>query len=453
MALATLQSKVFKYQLELGHNQEAYTAMMANPDPTRRKDCLRQLVVVLCERGELQTLVEFPYKDMQEEVEVVLEKRARSVDLATHNYYDLLYAFHIYRNNFRKAASIMCEHGMRLGQEIPGLKGLQRQAQCYLAAMNVLRLVKEDYAWIVKPVLCTKDTELPSDADSPYKHSVDGKDKQRSHDKQKVELLELSQLEKEYLLLDARLRLIRKNPDPSLMSGPTPGAHEMVGILVNAGLYDLALTVCHAFSISLYSVFSSLALRCVNLSRASSHFMVIDNNEATAAWEWLRENDIRSNTACRDGSASDHAWRLLQCYLERFEESDVRYHRCVAEKLLSEGFPLPAWLVNSFKVLSASQLFRVYLDYDLLQAAAQLCMEYLDALLGVLQGQDSPAFGLKGLLQHGPMSVWVPYTCVDQLLRALKQHQEDDSFRQLYRQLDEKIAVYQKKISELSGVS
>lgn len=41
--------------------------------------------------------------------------------------------------------------------------------------------------------------------------------------------------------------------------------------------------------------------RCVNLSRASSHFMVIDNNEATAAWEWLRENDIRSNTACRDG--------------------------------------------------------------------------------------------------------------------------------------------------------
>lgn len=43
--------------------------------------------------------------------------------------------------------------------------------------------------------------------------------------------------------------------------GPTPGAHEMVGILVNAGLYDLALTVCHAFSISLYSVFSSLALR------------------------------------------------------------------------------------------------------------------------------------------------------------------------------------------------
>jgi nuclear pore complex protein Nup160 len=59
---------VFKHQLELGHNQEAFMAMMANPDPLRRKDCLRQLVVVLSERGELQDLVQFPYKDLEEEV-------------------------------------------------------------------------------------------------------------------------------------------------------------------------------------------------------------------------------------------------------------------------------------------------------------------------------------------------------------------------------------------------
>ena len=43
--LATLWSKLFKYQLELGHNDAAYTAMVANPDPSRRKDCLRQLLV------------------------------------------------------------------------------------------------------------------------------------------------------------------------------------------------------------------------------------------------------------------------------------------------------------------------------------------------------------------------------------------------------------------------
>jgi len=64
----TLWSKVFKYQLELGHNEEAYAAMIENPDPSRRKDCLRQLLICLCERGDLQALVDFPYIDLEDEV-------------------------------------------------------------------------------------------------------------------------------------------------------------------------------------------------------------------------------------------------------------------------------------------------------------------------------------------------------------------------------------------------
>lgn len=46
----------------------------------------------------------------------------------------------------------MYEYGRRLGQELPNLKGLQRQAKCYLAALNALRLVDPKYAWIVKPL-------------------------------------------------------------------------------------------------------------------------------------------------------------------------------------------------------------------------------------------------------------------------------------------------------------
>ena len=59
---------MFKYQLELGHNTEAYNAMIENPDPSRRKDCLRQLLIMLCDRGDLQSLVDFPYTDLEEEV-------------------------------------------------------------------------------------------------------------------------------------------------------------------------------------------------------------------------------------------------------------------------------------------------------------------------------------------------------------------------------------------------
>lgn len=32
----------------------------------------------------------------------IIESRARGLDLLAHNYYDLLYAFHINRHNYRK---------------------------------------------------------------------------------------------------------------------------------------------------------------------------------------------------------------------------------------------------------------------------------------------------------------------------------------------------------------
>lgn len=73
---------------------------------TRRKDCLRQFLVVLCDKSDLQTLIELPYRDRQvdleEEVVHILESRARSIDLVKQNYYDLLYSFHVSRGNFRK---------------------------------------------------------------------------------------------------------------------------------------------------------------------------------------------------------------------------------------------------------------------------------------------------------------------------------------------------------------
>lgn len=34
--------------------------------------------------------------------EDIVESHARTVDITTHNYYDMLYAFHVFRGNFRK---------------------------------------------------------------------------------------------------------------------------------------------------------------------------------------------------------------------------------------------------------------------------------------------------------------------------------------------------------------
>lgn len=52
-------------------------------------------------------------------------------------------------------------------------------------------------------------------------------------------------------------------------------------------------------------------------------------------------------------SATDEAWRLLASYLDGHPSANAQYHRCVINKLLSHGVPLPDWLVKSYKVSPA----------------------------------------------------------------------------------------------------
>ena len=89
--------------LSLSHTQDAYGALISNPDPARRRDCLRQFLIILTEQGRLQPLVNFQYEDLQSDVVRILEARARATDVAcASSYYDLLYAFHVHRENYRQ---------------------------------------------------------------------------------------------------------------------------------------------------------------------------------------------------------------------------------------------------------------------------------------------------------------------------------------------------------------
>ena len=119
----TLCYILFSHHLKLGHNDAAYDSMVSNPDQSRRKDSLRQFVVTLFERRQLRQLASYPYVDMFDELELIIESRARSVDLKVNNYYDFLYSFHVTKENYRKAASVVYEAGMRLGQELCTLEG------------------------------------------------------------------------------------------------------------------------------------------------------------------------------------------------------------------------------------------------------------------------------------------------------------------------------------------
>ncbi|XP_003465204.2 nuclear pore complex protein Nup160 [Cavia porcellus] len=428
---ATLRTCIFKHHLDLGHNSQAYEALTQIPDSSRQLDCLRQLVVVLCERSQLQDLVEFPYVNLHNEVVGIIESRARAVDLTTHNYYELLYAFHIHRHNFRKAGTVMFEYGTRLGREVRTLRGLEKQGSCYLAAINCLRLIRPEYAWIVQPA-----------AGAVYDRP--GTSPKRNHDGEcmaapgarQVEILELADLEKECALAHVRLVLARHDPAAVAVAGSS-SAEEMVTLLVQAGLFDTALTLCQTFKLPLTPVFEGLAFKCIRLQLGGE-------NAQAEAWAWLAANQLSSVVTTKESSATDEAWRLLSTYLERYKVQNNLYHQCVINKLLSHGVPLPNWLINSYKKVDAAELLRLYLKYDLLEEAVDLVSEYVDAVLG----KGHQYFGIEFPLSATAPMVWLPYSSIDQLLQALGENTANSHNIALSQKILDKLEDYQQKVDK-----
>lgn len=100
--LPMFQSIVFNNHLSLEHYEEAYHSLIYNADPSRRKDCLRQLVVCLFNKKRLDLLLHFPYVGLQDEFENIVESRARSMTVEDNEHYNFLYSFHITKGNMRK---------------------------------------------------------------------------------------------------------------------------------------------------------------------------------------------------------------------------------------------------------------------------------------------------------------------------------------------------------------
>ncbi|KAG7233027.1 hypothetical protein INR49_007542 [Caranx melampygus] len=312
-------------------------------------DCLRQLVVVLCERSQLQDLVQFSYVNLHDEVVSIIESRARGLDLLAHNYYELLpeYAWIV-----QPASGAMVTTHLLTTTDL----GSRPHTPAHL--------------------LCVLQYERPGA--SPKRNS-DGEFSSEPV-KRQVEILELKDLEKEYVLSRSRLTLAQHHPPSAAIAG-SASAVEMVALLVQSGLFDSALSLCQTFNLSLTPV----------------------------------DDRLKSQY---------EAWRLLSSYLDRYPSSNGRHHQCVINKLLSHGVPLPDWLVKSYKAVDAASLLRLYLNFDLLDAAADLVLEYVDALLG----RGHQYFGIERPLSATCSPVWLPYTSIDQLLQALTETQTNSCF-------------------------
>jgi len=421
---ATLSYILFSYHLKLGHNEDAYAAMMSNPDSTRRKDSLRQFLVTLFDRGELSQLASYPYTDMIEEVESIIESRARSADLSVNNYYDFLYSFHVSKENFRKAAQVMYECGSRLGNELCNLEGLKKQVQSLLSCINCLYLVSPKYQWLIKP--------CPVPATSP-KRFLDGSEKMEEVEAQGMEVVELSDIKKELVVSQARLKLtvMAGTSQGSLPASPGLTPAETVGFLTTANLYLSAVQICCEFSLELTGVIEALASKAVRLSTGKPQ-------EKSAAWLWLAENrpgglDIQGDCAVAA------TWSLLQHLVTSQEKAgETVLHRVAVLRLFSLGAVLPPWLVAGYKKRDCAELCRLYHAQGQLEAATDLIIEYLEAV----QGHGGEYFGLQHSLQANTRPAWVPWTVLDRLFLELSDNSNNSTFSKCLNRLDASVEKY-----------
>ncbi|VVB11793.1 unnamed protein product [Arabis nemorensis] len=421
-----LWANVFKFTLDLNLLNDAYCAIISNPDEEIKRICLRRFIIVLFECGKTKILGDgyLPFIGLTEKITQELSwKAGRSEIMIKPNPYKLLYAYEMRRHNWRMAASYMYQFSARLRSEAASKDYkhmslvLQERLNGLSAAMNALGLVHPTYAWI---------DPLPEESHRyPVKKARRAEEEQLRHNdqpKREQSCIDIEKLEKEFVFTTAEYLLSLKN-FAWTYSGLEKPPSDLVDLLVQANLYDMAFTVVLKFwrgsslNRELEKIFESMSIKCCpakGMLWASPNLMLASTDEEVT-------HSPDRNPAVQ-GSTLAGDWEILETYLKRYKDIHARLPVTVASTLLQADscIELPLWLVQMFKdgqkekalgmagqEASPASLFQLYVDYGRLTEATNLLLEYMESF-----ASSKPAEVLKRKKVSG---VWFPYTTVERL--------------------------------------
>ncbi|GAA5854614.1 hypothetical protein JCM9279_005711 [Rhodotorula babjevae] len=362
-----LWTKLFRSHAALGQYDLAYQVVMSVPHHETQMTCLAHLISVVCENGAAALLTTYSFSGLEAELERNLSFRARNSDpLAPPNYYKVLYAYHVAKGDFRSAGTVMFQQGRRLG-ELGARQGsfhelAKLQCQSYLAATNALALVPKDHAWIA--VMSSDDGErgnkrrkvaqlIPEDEFDPAVAS------------RPLEVLELTDLRKEYCVALARLQLADEFPELERTSFHLE-PESVVALFSQLASFDQAFQAGRILDVDLSSLFEAVTERCVTLA-------LHGDSVEDAAWVVQSEE-----AATWEGTLSSKAWRLLERHLARHDDPVTFRYRLVAlERTLAtnRGAKPPSFLTDYLKDHDLPALLRVLIKYDRLDDAFSFSLQ------------------------------------------------------------------------------
>lgn len=427
-----LWANVFKFALDRGEFYDAYCAMVSNPDEESKYICLRRFIIVLYERGAAKILCNshLPFVGLNHRVGQELAGKAARSDISTRpNPYKLLYAVEMHQQNWRMAARyiylystlLKCEMSMR-GYQNTSL-ALQERLDGISAAINCLHLVHPMYAWIDVQM---GGSHLPN-ASHPSKKARTLEEKSGRIDSQawgQESYIVIKKLEDEFVLTSAEYLLYLANVR-WMNTGRENLPSDLVDLLVEKNLYDMALTVILRFwkdsglKKELERVFSAMALKCIPSKSTSPMIGSPSLLLASSKSETMIEGPFDVDLQLKQPKSSE--WEVLEQYLEKYKRFHSRLPVVVAETLLCSDpqIELPLWLANYFtdarkehggmsgQESDPATLFRLYVDYGRYPEATELLFEYIEAYALV-----RPA----GIIQRKrAFATWFPYTAIERL--------------------------------------
>lgn len=397
--LAMFQSIIFNNHMHLRHYEEAYHSLIHNVELSRRKDCLRQLVIMLFQEKRFDILINFPYNGLEQDLQNIVETRARSMQIDNNEHYNFLYSYHIKTSNMKRAAIVMYEKALRYLFEGNSVESLQHRYNSLLACYNALSLVEVEYQWLAKPVI--EDPKVDEDADELM----------ASENPTQIEVIDIGEIRKELLVAEALL-CVAKAKDLKLIM--QMGPKELVVLLSTQKFFTNALKLAKGYGLSLAPVFENLTFACLKAG-------VIEFNDNL---EWLNQNNL--SDLALTVSYSEMPWIYLKKLLED-EDPDKEYYRDVVKHILANQAFVPQWLLDSYKKYKPSDLLYLYLQYGRLDEAAELAIDFVRAFLGY----GSEIFGFKFYVAKTHPAF--PINTMDLLLHQLKIHGQKDRICQEVR--------------------
>ncbi|KAG9102343.1 hypothetical protein FRC06_002102 [Ceratobasidium sp. 370] len=326
-------SKVFRAYVDLQMWEDAYMVLVSTPYGDLHRENVRQVVIAMCEANQIDRLARLGFVGYHVEVERTLSFKARHTDpFAWPDYAKVLYAWHVFRGDYRSAGAAMYERARRLGEEAVAGFGVggagpqdefvqvaNVQARCYLAAINSLELVDPSHSWVL--LSATMD-----DGDQTRKRrklTVHIPESKFSPDCKDFEVVQLSDMRQEHALVSARIELLRHYPELNYHS--LSSARDLVSLYVRANNFDSALSTGRVIGADLGTAFADLTTQCMNLTTL--------------------------------GELALRAWRYLQLSLSRHdvEEGDWAYRKVAMDTMLEldRSARLPHWLVAFFLATEA----------------------------------------------------------------------------------------------------